>query len=101
MSWLTTYGDDNKVTDGASTRVERLGLFAGTTAHAFERTVSESKYRYISMTQEAAETARSELIAAAAETPGLNRTATLQKQNDAGAYAVEIIDIQDGAWAEP
>jgi len=96
MGWLETYDDSNKVVDSVSARVERYKFYTGAALKKFRRVATETKYRYVSMTLAAAESAVVALLSAAPE--GTTRTATTTRQNDGDAYQVNVSDFVEGTW---
>jgi len=98
MSWLTSYSDTNKITDEIASRVVYTWQWNGSEWIHYTRTDTESKYRYTSMTKDAADTCVTELLG---DTPdGTERTAVARRQNDAAAYYVDVNDRVTGEWAE-
>ena len=99
MAWLSSYTDapspptyDNKVIDGATTLTEQFS-YVGTTTTVQQRTVTHTNYRYVGMTKAAADTCMSEVN----DPPDV--LASAKRENDAGAYTVEVLEITRGAWA--
>jgi hypothetical protein len=96
MSWLSTYGTDNKITDEYNTHPSTAWVKEGDTWTPYARTNTEEKYRYVNMTYAAAQTCVTELQAACPV--GTVRTACAKRQNDADAWYVEVFDQVHGNW---
>jgi hypothetical protein len=96
MSWLSSYGSDNKITDEYNSRPTVVAVYALGVWTAHTRVDTEEKYRYVNMTLAAAQTCVTELQAACPA--GTKRTCCAKRQNDANAWYVEVIDQVTGAW---
>lgn len=102
MAWLTTYTADNLIVDAECVRTDFLsipgGYSGGPLSRTFSRTVTETKYRYTSMTKDAAIAGAAALQAS---TPtGTQRTANARRQNDTDAWFIEMFDITGTAYVE-
>ena len=98
MAWLTTYTDANKVLDEDSEKIEQITFLGSGIAVVSERTVTESKYRYVAMAKDSAASAMTALLAA---TPsGTTRQVMIRRQGPANGYDVCVSDIVYGDWAE-
>jgi hypothetical protein len=97
MSWLTSYGPDNKITDEYNSYPGTTWVASGSTWTTYARTDTEEKYRYVNMTFAAAQTCVTELQAACPS--GTQRTVCAKRQNDADAWYVEVFDKVFGTWA--
>jgi hypothetical protein len=97
MSWLSTYGADNKITDEYNSHPSACWVPNDDTWDVYRRTDTEEKYRYVNMTYAAAQTCVTELQAACPS--GTARTVCAKRQNDGNAWYVEVFDIVTGEWA--
>jgi hypothetical protein len=95
MAWLETYTSDNKITDEYTAQGESLSytVSAEEDPVTYERTVVTSKYRYVGMTEATAITAQAALNAPP------DTVATMRRENDGGAYMVEVTTVTRTAWA--
>ena len=95
MAWLESYDSANKITDESTSQGESLSytVDAETDPVTYSRTVTTAKFRYVGMTEATAETAR-----AALDNPP-DQVATLRRENDAGAYLVEVTAVTRTAWS--
>jgi hypothetical protein len=96
MPWLTNYTDANqKVQD--EKRIEKEPLtyyFAATNTQVTKlRDVTILQYRYVGMTQSAAESCQTAIN----NPPTL--TAVVRRESAAGGYCVEVTERTEGAWA--
>lgn len=98
MAWLTTYTDANKIMDEECERIEQLIFMGSGIAVVSERTVTESKYRYVAMAKASAQTAMTELLAA--EPGGTTRQVMIRRNGPANGYDVCVTDIVYGDWAQ-
>ena len=96
MAWLATYDDTNKIIDEVTARPDTLILSAGLAYSVMQRTITQTKYRYTSMTAAAAQAGAIALQAACPS--GTTRTAVAKRQNDADAWYIEVFDIVYGAF---
>ena len=97
MAWLTTYDDANKIVDEVVASKRFAHDFRTTPPSRFVSTLSQTKYRYTSMTKDAAVAGVLDLNTAAPA--GTQRTAVARRQNDADAWFIEVFDISETAWA--
>lgn len=98
MGWLSSYGETNRITDETHSRKQTI-VFAFGAGLILTRTVKEERYRYVGMTEAAAAAAVDELEEAVPE--NTERTASSRRENEGGAYQVEVCDIVTGAWESP
>ena len=90
MGWLTTYTAANKVDLSKRSYPDRVRYFAT----AYVRTITESRYKYVGMTQAAAETAQAALNSIAT-----NVLAVAKKEGPGGNWMVEVTTTTYGAWS--
>jgi len=98
MAWLTTYTDANKVIDGVRSDVEQFTLTVpGIGPIIGHRAYTTTMYRYIGMTYSAAVTAAEAI--SDASVPASPILATVSRENEAGAYTVNVTAITRGEWS--
>ena len=95
MAWLETYTATNKITDETTSQGENLSytVSAEDEPVVYQRTLTTAKYRYVGMTEATAITAQAALNAPP------DQVATLRRENDGGAYMVEVTAVTRTAWA--
>jgi hypothetical protein len=93
MGWLTTANDTNKIVDSYEPLDEQL--YNLTTLTQYVRHNVLEHYRYVGMTETAAETAR-----AALHDPDNGVTASVQRENEGGAYQIVVVKWTLGEWEE-
>ena len=98
MAWLTTYTDANKILDESPAYTEQVTFMGSGIAVVSQRTVTEDRYRYVAMAKASAQTAKTELLAAAPS--GTTRQVTIRRQGPSNGYDVCVSDIVYGEWAE-
>jgi hypothetical protein len=96
MAWLTEHSDANKIVDGSTGYAYSYSYRSvdgdGYVTNNLRRMVTNAEYRYVGMTYAAAITCMSAMQAA-------GNTASLYRENDAGAYRVVAEIITFGAWS--
>lgn len=101
MAWIDTYGPGNKIIDEVFVRTERWCAWAGgsgvTDIVRMKRTITETHYRYTSMTEAGAAAGAAEIQAA--DTILHPITANAKRQNDADAYFIEVVETIITPWA--
>ena len=95
MAWLTEHSDANKIVDGSTGYAYSYSYRSvdgdGYVTNNLRRMVTNAEYRYVGMTYAAAITCMSAMQAA-------GNTASLYRENDAGAYGVRVSGTSYDDW---
>lgn len=97
MGWLSSYGSDNMIVDAVNPAIVRYTIFGGSVCKTWVMTRLETRYRYVCMTLSAAQACATTL--AAASTTQHPITPVVRRQNDVGAYQVEVCEMVNGQWS--
>jgi hypothetical protein len=91
MAWLTVANDDNKVVDHVQLVKESMTIVAGGT-NTLTRTITYTQYRHVGMEYDSAVSAAETLNEVA------GTMATVQRENEAGAYMVQVTTVSASGW---
>ena len=94
--WLPGYSDTNKINDGEDTIPYKHWMAIGapgTTPSGSVKIDKIKRYRYVGMTHAAATTCRDTIN----DPPDI--VAQLERENDAGAFMVQVAETVEGDWS--
>ena len=94
MAWLATYGATNKV--DLTKRTDVSTIANGFTMEIWTQTVTTEVYKYVGMTEAAAETCR-----ATVNDPDNGVYAAAKKEGPGGNWMVDVTDVTRTSWATP
>jgi hypothetical protein len=97
MAWLTNYGATNKIVDSEREDIIRMSSFGVTPAVSYDRTITETDYRYVGMDYATAQACLADMAANQPTFPSM-RQATLQNENNGGGYTVRVSETEYGDW---
>lgn len=93
MPWLDAYSDDNKIIDAEDKDV--YSVFVPAFLVTYKRVTTTLRYRHVGMTYDAAVDCRDALHAPDAD-PAVY--ASIRRENDSGAYTVDVSVVSDEPW---
>ena len=97
MAWLSTYDATNRIDLGKCLLAGSM-FFGEPGAGQWRHLITETRYRYHSMTETAAYAAV--VTIQGASTWNNVIVAVAERQNDAGAYQVNVTETLTGAWEQ-